>query len=156
MARDPQSMPAPTSMPRQPLFTQVEVSAAAQTDADESEQIRLLRDLRAGQERQNELLEELVTALSSAQRQRASELAQWKQANPLPARDCRSAAEILGRVQTEYLSRLTDEVCDNPVTLDDSEFMLNEFVDRFGPRLAHLHSVLQVLTQLSGAPEKAR
>jgi hypothetical protein len=27
--------------------------------------------------------------------------------------------------------------------------MLNEFVDRFGPRLAHLNGVLQVLAQLS-------
>ena len=27
--------------------------------------------------------------------------------------------------------------------------MLNEFVDRFGPRLAHLNGVLQVLSQLS-------
>jgi hypothetical protein len=31
--------------------------------------------------------------------------------------------------------------------------MLNEFVDRFGPRLAHLNGVLQVLAQLgSGEP----
>ena len=28
--------------------------------------------------------------------------------------------------------------------------MLNEFVDRFGPRLAHLNGLLQVLSQLSG------
>jgi len=33
----------------------------------------------------------------------------------------------------------------------DGEFMLNEFVDRFGPRLAHLNGVLQVLSQLSYA-----
>jgi hypothetical protein len=27
--------------------------------------------------------------------------------------------------------------------------MLNEFVDRFGPRIAHLNGLLQVLSQLS-------
>jgi hypothetical protein len=37
----------------------------------------------------------------------------------------------------------------------DGEFMLNEFVDRFGPRLAHLNGVLQVLAQLSSAPNPA-
>jgi len=37
----------------------------------------------------------------------------------------------------------------------DGEFMLNEFVDRFGPRLAHLNGVLQVLSQLSAAPDSA-
>ena len=37
---------------------------------------------------------------------------------------------------------------DNYETLLDGEFMLNEFVDRFGPRLAHLNGLLQVLSQL--------
>jgi len=35
----------------------------------------------------------------------------------------------------------------------EGDFMLNEFVDRFGPRLAHLNGVLQVLTQLGSNPE---
>jgi hypothetical protein len=33
--------------------------------------------------------------------------------------------------------------------------MLNEFVDRFGPRLAHLNGVLQVLSQLGATPGKS-
>jgi hypothetical protein len=37
----------------------------------------------------------------------------------------------------------------------DGEFMLNEFVDRYGPRLAHLNGVLQVLSQLSSVPNPA-
>ena len=37
----------------------------------------------------------------------------------------------------------------------DGEFMLNEFVDRFGPRLAHLNGVLQVLSQLSAVAANA-
>ena len=41
---------------------------------------------------------------------------------------------------------------DNADVLMDGEFMLNEFVDRFGPRLAHLNGVLQVLAQLSATP----
>ena len=34
--------------------------------------------------------------------------------------------------------------------LDDRAW--NEFVDRYGPRLAHLNGVLQVLSQLSSIP----
>ena len=34
----------------------------------------------------------------------------------------------------------------------EGEFMLNEFVDRFGPRMAHLNGLLQVLSQLSATP----
>jgi hypothetical protein len=33
--------------------------------------------------------------------------------------------------------------------------MLNEFIDRYGPRLAHLNGVIQVLAQLSSVPNPA-
>jgi len=33
--------------------------------------------------------------------------------------------------------------------------MLNEFVDRFGPRLAHLNGLLQILSQLSSSSSQA-
>lgn len=91
-----------------------------------------------------------MTHLSAAQKQRNQELGQWKSANPDLAQNCRAAAETLSRVQTEFLNTLTDEVNNNADVLLDGEFMLNEFVDRFGPRLAHLNGVLQVLAQLSG------
>lgn len=136
------------------LFTQVEISpasdpAAVSTMGDDV--TGLLRQILTAQDRQNELLEELLSAISSNQRQRTSELRQWKQANPRLARSCRGAAEALSRVQTEFLSRLTEEVNRDPEQLLDGEFMLNEFVDRFGPRLAHLNGVLQVLSQLGSA-----
>ena len=44
------------------------------------------------------------------------------------------------------------EINDNVDSLMDGEFMLNEFVDRFGPRMAHLNGLLQVLAQLSSTP----
>jgi hypothetical protein len=57
------------------------------------------------------------------------------------------------RVQTQFLEKLTDEVAENEDSLVDGDFMLSEFVDRFGPRLAHLNGVLQVLAQLgNGVP----
>ena len=144
---------------RPPLFTQIDVSEAAYTPPPirsyEAEQTRLLREILAAQDRQNELLEELVGQLNATQKQRANELGQWKQANPRLARDCRAAAEALGKVQTEYLVSLTQEITENYESLRDGEFMLNEFVDRFGPRLAHLNGLLQVLSQLSSSPSPA-
>jgi hypothetical protein len=114
--------------------------------------VALLRQLVAGQERQNRLLDELVQLMSAAQRQRVAELGQWKEANPHLAENCREAAETLGRVQTQFLRNLTEEIVDNEECLVDGDFMLNEFVDRYGPRLAHLNGVLQVLSQLSSMP----
>ncbi|MBN1909099.1 MAG: hypothetical protein JW818_05115 [Pirellulales bacterium] len=147
------------------MFSQIDVShssggavrpvVASHGDSHAAEQTRLLQDILSAQDRQNELLEELVTQVGAAQRQRATELGQWRQANPVLAKACREAAEALSRVQTEFLISLTEEVRENADVLMDGEFMLNEFVDRFGPRLAHLNGVLQVLSQLSSTPNPA-
>ncbi len=135
-----------------PIF-RIDVSAdptPAQPSSDQDRTVVvLLKQLLTAQERQNQLIEELNHQLTAAQRQRASELHQWKEANPEVARQCRLAAETLSRVQSEFLRTMADEVVENEEALSDGEFMLNEFVDRFGPRLAHLNGLLQVLSQLS-------
>jgi hypothetical protein len=144
------------SQSRPPMYTQLEVSAAAPVrpaaarDRDDPRQTELLTSILTSVERQNELLEELVGTLCKQQRQRAKELNEWRTANPALVRNCRRAAETLARVQTEFLRTLTREVNDNPEGLLDGEFVLSEFVDRFGPRMAHLNGVLQVLAQITG------
>jgi hypothetical protein len=146
---------------RPPMYSQIDVSQSPYQPAGhlargpEGELAYLMRQLLVGQQRQNELLEDLLGHLSSTQRQKASELGQWKQANPQLARSCRRAAEALGKVQTEFLDSLTREIADNYDTLVEGEFMLNEFIDRFGPRMAHLNGLLQVLSQLSATPNPA-
>jgi hypothetical protein len=143
------------SQSRPPLYSQIDVSQPSYSPSSsgargqDDEQAFLLRQLLVAQDRQNELLEELVSQLGAAQKQRANELGQWKQANPHLSRSCRVAAEALGKVQTEFLNSLTQEINENVECLIDGEFMLNEFVDRFGPRMAHLNGLLQVLSQLS-------
>lgn len=142
-----------------PMF-RIDVSAepGASTNASETGNpteatIALLHQIAAGQQRQNQLLEQLVQTSVSAQKQRTAELQQWKDANPRLAKSCHRAAETLSRVQTEFLETLTEEIDDNEENFIEGDFMLNEFVDRFGPRLAHLNGVLQVLAQLgSGVP----
>lgn len=136
-----------------PFFTHIDVSAHANGSKEDGgtaqEVVVLLQHLIAGQDRQNELLEDLISQTNAAQRQRANELNQWKEANPHLARRCRKAAEALSNVQTDFLNNLTEEIEDNADNFVEGEFLMNEFVDRFGPRLAHLNGVLQVLSQLS-------
>jgi hypothetical protein len=113
-----------------------------------SEMCSLMREMLAAQDRQNELLEELVVQVGAGNRQRVSELTLWQQANPELAKFCRRAADKLSKVQTEYLATITDEIEYSFENLRDGEFMLTEFVDRFGPRFAHLNGLLHVLSQL--------
>ncbi len=119
------------------------------------EQVELLREILASQDRTNDLLENLVNTTAAHHKQRTNELNQWRNAHPALASACRQAAEALTRVQIEYLDRMTEEI---NVTCEDmvgGEYMVNEFIDRFGPRLAHLNGVIQVLAQLSSVPNPA-
>ena len=143
------SHPAPT------MFSQVDVTAGTTGEAhtgSQVEQSELLREVLSAQDRTNELLEELVGVMANTHKQRAQELHQWRNANPDLAESCREAAESLSRVQLEYLHRITEEINETADDMVDGDFMLNEFVDRFGPRLAHLNGVIQVLAQLSSSP----
>ncbi len=141
--------------PMAPIFSQVDVTTGSSPRIIPSageEHIELLREVLSAQDRTNELLEELISTMASNHKQRAQELSQWKQANPDLANGCREAAETLSRVQVEYLDRMTEEINDANDDLLDGEFLLNEFIDRYGPRLAHLNGVIQVLAQLSTTP----
>ena len=146
MADEPRPTPS--------LFTHIDVTTAstAAPNSDNSSVNGLLSQLIHAQTRQNELLEQLIQQMNAAQRQRSSELGQGKQANPKLADRCRDAAETLGQVQTQFLENVTEQIEENADFMMDGEFMLNEFVDRFGPRLAHLNGVLQVLSQLGSVP----
>ena len=141
-----------------PIFSQFDISAGTvaagnrqAVSGDLAETNRLLRDLVLAQHRSNELLVELVNQVSQQQRQRMAELKAWKEANPQLAKACRHAAESLSKVHTEFLSSLAQEAADNAEDFSDSEYALGEFIDRYGPRLAHFNGVLQLFAQL-GAP----
>ena len=144
--------------PAPPLFSQLDVSSATHSHSIMSpreEQTELLREVLAAQDRTNELLEELAGTLAATHKQRANELSNWRNAHPALAGACRDAAEALTRVQIEYLDRMTEEINDTSDDMVEGEFMLNEFIDRYGSRLAHLNGVIQVLAQLSSVPNPA-
>ncbi|MCE9630571.1 MAG: hypothetical protein K8S94_07620 [Planctomycetia bacterium] len=141
-----------------PIFTQFDISADTvssgsrpQVAGDLAETNQLLRELVGAQQRSCELLTELVNQVSLQQRQRTAELKAWKEANPQLAKACRQAAESLAKVHTEFLSGIAQEAADNADDFSDSEYALGEFIDRYGPRLAHFNGVLQLFAQL-GAP----
>lgn len=112
-------------------------------------QSELLSQLVKLQQQQIDLLSELVLATTGVQKQRTAEIQQWRESHPTVAKNCRHAAEILSRIQVEFLDCLTNEIIENEEALLEGGFMLQEFVDRFGPRLSHLSGVMQVVSLLS-------
>src|SRR4051812_2306319 len=140
------------------LFGTIDVSANPNSAANtrvctEELVVSLLRQIVTVQEKQTALMEQMVGHLGHAQRQRNQELNNWKEQNPKLSQNCKVAAETLVKVQTHMLKTITADVIMSDEDLVDSDFMLNEFVDRYGPRLAHLNGILQMLAQLgSGTP----
>ena len=141
-----------------PLFvTQVDISAGSPSagspapTGDLTETNSLLRELVSQSQKQANLLLELLAQVSLQHRQRAAELKAWKEANPQLARSCKRAAESLARVHTEFLDNIAREAAENADCFSDSEYALGEFIDRYGPRLAHFNGVLQLFAQL-GSP----
>ena len=119
--------------------------------------IALTRQLIESQQKQNQLLDQILQvnkqvlqASNQANSQRQNELTQWRNAHPKLVRSCKDALETLSNVQTGFLQNLADEVADSKDGLIDSEYVFAEFLDRYGPRMAHLNGVLQVLNHLSG------
>jgi len=154
------SQPIRPAVSSAPFFTQMDATLAPPLTIQPpqvstvgqvlAQQTQLLHHMLQALDRQNELLEELVTHVSSNHKQRVAELNNWKEGHPQLVVHCKAAADALTKVQAQYLSDLTREINDNVEDLVDGEFVFNEFLDRFGPRLAHLNGVLQVLTHLGG------
>jgi hypothetical protein len=141
-----------------PFFTQVDISAGSSSPRSEppptgdlADTNRLLHEMVGLQRKSCDLLVELLAQVSLQHRQRAAELKAWKEANPELAQSCRQAAESLSKVHTEFLSSIAQEAAENAEDFTDSEYALGEFIDRYGPRLAHFNGVLQLFAQL-GAP----
>ena len=138
----------PTFTPPQPE------PAAPKVVAEQSLQLHgLMKELVSAQDRQTSLMEELAGVIVHSHRRRFIELGLWKKNHPELAEYCKRAAKKLERIQTDLLSTITEEIESNADVLLDSEFGLNEFVDRFGTKFLQLNSLLQILTHLGNAPD---
>lgn len=108
----------------------------------------LMREVLAEQRHQSSLLEDLVDHTCRLRRKKEGELANWRRTHPRLAMQCRHASAKLSEIQTDYLHTIVDDVLQNYEGLSEGEFLLTEFVDRFGIRFTHLNNLVQTLAQL--------
>lgn len=147
----------------QTMFSQIDVTSVVSSptpiseneraEQRHSELVGLLRELNAHQKRQNEILVQLLNQQMSAQRQRANELQAWRNAHPDLAQGCRELLTKMSEMQVSYFTRMCDDSHENSEDWEYSEFMFNDFIDRFGPRLVHMNGLMQALAQLATPPE---
>ncbi len=114
----------------------------------QSENTEILRQILEIQKQQLALLQAQAAAHDNVSRWRAF-LGRWRDDFPDLAEACRDILPHLEKSYGNLLDDLTYQLRDNGAP--DNEFALQEFLDRFGMRLAQLGTILNMVGPLAEA-----
>jgi len=106
------------------------------------------------QRQQLELARETAQIGREQRARQIAELERWQTGHENVIEHCKEALTNLEQVHAALMGELANYVSENHENLLDGEFALTDFVDRFGPRLAHLNTMLAVLRPLAAAVRK--
>jgi len=129
-----------TSTPAEPPK---EIAAGAET-------VLLMRQLVDMQREQLALLRAAAMAHDAGTRWRAF-VSRWKEEFPELPEGSREAIVVLERTYATMLAELVDHVRQNGGGELDSDFSLQEFLDKYGMRLAQLGTILNLIGPLAEA-----
>jgi hypothetical protein len=105
------------------------------------------------QRQQFEMIRETTQVNRDQRSRQGAELEKW-QASHEPILDlCKQTLGKLEQVHAALMSELSEYVREHYENLCEGDFTLSDFVDRFGPRLAHLNTMLAVLRPLAAAQQ---
>ncbi len=112
---------------------------------------------RQGLEIQRQQLELAREAAQIAREQRSrqiAELERWQNSHENVLDHCKESLSNLELVHASLMGEMANYASEHHENLLDGDFALTDFVDRFGPRLAHLNTILAVLRPLAAANRK--
>jgi hypothetical protein len=117
------------------------------TPGADSEVIGLLRQIL---EVQREQLAAVRAAHDAGSRWRAF-IARWREDFPDLPESCREALPVLERAYGAIISELAECLRQQGTNALDNDFSLQEFIDRYGMRLAQLGTILNLVAPLAEA-----
>jgi hypothetical protein len=115
-----------------------------------SEAVDLLRQLLDVQREQLNYLRASAAAHDTLSRWRAF-LSRWQQEFPTLGEDCRRSLPVLERTYGKLLADLSSQLREEGDDALDTDFSLQEFLDRYGMRLAQLGTILNLVAPLAEA-----
>jgi hypothetical protein len=121
--------------------------------APHAETADLLRQILEVQRQQLSLMQAAAAAHDAGARWRAF-LARWRDDFPDLAEKCRQVLPLLERSYGALIHDLAEHLRQNGNGALDNDFALQEFLDRYGMRLAQLGTILNLVAPLAecGAP----
>lgn len=117
--------------------------------------LEILRQNTEINRQQLELTREIVQVNREQRARQAADIERWRAGHAGVLETSRETLEKLEQVHAALMSDMAHYVDDNHENLLDGGFSLSDFVDRFGPRLAHLNTMLAVLRPLAATNPKA-
>jgi hypothetical protein len=121
----------------------------------QNQTLELQRQTLELQRQQLELAREVAQMNREQRARQIAELERWQSGHEHVLESCRESLGSLEQVHAALMGELASYVRENYENLLDGEFALTDFVDRFGPRLAHLNTMLAVLRPLAAAIRKS-
>jgi hypothetical protein len=118
--------------------------------ADVVQTTDLLKQILEVQREQTVLLQHLLAAHDGLGRWRLF-LHRWRDEYPDLSPECKEILPTLERAYAQLVSELTDSLRNNGPQPLDNDFALQEFLDRYGMRLAQLGTLLNVIAPLAEA-----
>ncbi len=140
--------PVPTNLNDPITLFQILINLQTQT-------LELQRQSLDMQRQQLELSREIVQVGREQRARQGAELERWQASHEDVIDSCRETLTRLEQVHAALMGDMANYVEDNHENLLEGDFSLSDFVDRFGPRLAHLNTMLAVLRPLAAAQRKA-
>jgi hypothetical protein len=120
----------------------------------QNQSLETQRQMLEVQRQQLELSREAAQVNREQRARQSAELERWQNGHEFVLDQCKESLSNLEQVHAALMRELSDYVSENHENLLDGEFALTDFVDRFGPRLAHLNTMLAVLRPLAAANRK--
>lgn len=120
----------------------------------QSQTLELQRQSLEIQRQQLELAREAAQVSREQRSRQVAELERWQNGHESIIDHCKESLTNLEQVHAALMGELANYVSENHENLLEGDFALTDFVDRFGPRLAHLNTMLAVLRPLAAAVKK--
>ncbi len=117
----------------------------------QSQTFELQRQMHEMQRQQLELIRESTQVAREQRARQMADLERWQQSHAPVLDVCKDTLGRLEQVHAALLGELATYVEENYECLLEGDFSLSDFVDKFGPRLAHLNTMLAVLRPLAAA-----
>ncbi len=106
------------------------------------------------QRQQLELAREAAQINREQRSRQIAELERWQNSHDAVLDLSKESLSNLEQVHAALIGEMSHYISENQENLIDGDFALTDFVDRFGPRLAHLNTMLAVLRPLAVANKR--